>query len=76
MLTVNIKAHVGYCLFEKRSWSPVERQLTLNANFSNPSEKPGRSWYRVPAFETRAKVVVGPAKSLLAILMPETSPVS
>ena len=50
--------------------------LTLNANFSSPSEKPGRSWYRVPALATTATVVVGPGSSLLANLTPAASPVS
>ena len=43
---------------------------TLNANFSRPSDKPGSGWYLVPAFDTRARVVVGPERSLLANLTP------
>ena len=49
---------------------------TLKANFSSASVNPGRYWYLVPAFATKASVVVGPARSRLAYLTPEWSPVS
>ena len=52
-----------------------ERQ-TLKENFSRPSENPGNGWYRVPAFATTARCVVGPGRSLLANFTPPTSPVS
>ena len=51
-------------------------EQTLNENFSRPSENPGNGWYRVPAFATTARCVVGPGRSLLANLTPLASPVS
>lgn len=47
---------------------------TRKAKLARPSVRPGSGWYRVPAFATRASVVVGPAKSLLANLTPLASP--
>ena len=47
---------------------------TRKAKLARPSVRPGRGWYRVPAFATKASVVVGPAKSLLANLTPLASP--
>jgi hypothetical protein len=47
---------------------------TRNAKFARPSVRPGSGWYLVPAFATKASVVVGPAKSLLANLTPFASP--
>lgn len=53
---------------------PVRR--TLKAKPFRPTVKPGRGSYRVPALETRAKVVVGPGISLLANFTPAAVPVS
>jgi hypothetical protein len=47
---------------------------TRKAKLARPSVRPGSGWKRVPAFATRASVVVGPAKSLLAYLTPLASP--
>lgn len=47
---------------------------TRKAKLARPSVRPGSGWKRVPAFATRASVVVGPAKSLLACLTPAASP--
>ena len=54
----------------------MQRKQTLNENFSRPSENPGKGWYRVPAFATTARCVVGPGRSLLANFTPPASPVS
>jgi hypothetical protein len=53
---------------------PMRGERTRKAKLARPSVRPGRGWYRVPAFATRASVVVGPAKSRLANLTPLASP--
>jgi hypothetical protein len=45
----------------------------LKANSSNPTVKPGRGSYRVPAFATMARRVVGPPSSREATLTPVMS---
>jgi hypothetical protein len=47
---------------------------TRKAKLARASVRPGSGWNLVPAFATRASVVVGPAKSLLAYLTPFASP--
>lgn len=55
---------------------PPSVLLTLNANLSRPSARPGSGWNRVPACDTSATLPTGPGMSLLAILMPLASPVA
>ena len=81
---MNTQTKQSVPLLLHRQMYGLERQLscqnnkkqTLNENFSRPSEKPGNGWYRVPAFATTARCVVGPGRSLLANFTPPESPVS
>ena len=45
----------------------------MKANSSNPTARPGRGSYRVPAFATMARRVVGPPSSRAATLTPVMS---